>query len=83
MTRTSRARHRLHVVEFNPTQHTLQKPSPAEEVSAEEPSPPATGSDEQSGLDAAATGMTMMLRVALKFMKSYGDVSPSRRNRGR
>ena len=69
MTRTSRARRRLHVVESIPTpdRHEAQEPSSAPAESSEVPKP---DSDDQADLDAAATGMVMLLRMALRLMQS-------------
>ena len=82
MTRTSRLR-RLHVVvEPSPGQHEPQErfprgPSPGTSKN-EVPSP----NSDQADLDARLAGMAMLLRLALRLMKSH-DASPSRRNRGR
>jgi hypothetical protein len=66
MVGTSRVRRRLTVVEPNPDRHELQEP-PA--VSSEVPQP---DSADQVDLDAVSTGMSTLLRMALRLMKSYG-----------
>jgi len=61
---------RLRVVAPTPNQH---EPAP-HEPQEPSPSPPATDSgDEQAGLDAASTGMALLLRLTLRFMRSYSD----------
>jgi hypothetical protein len=71
-----------------PTQEPL--PTPAVVVDAagfsasEVPQPDADvdTQSEQADLDARLIGMSVMLRCALRLMKSY-DASPGRRNHGR
>jgi hypothetical protein len=76
MTRTSRLR-RLHVVEPSPHPAEPQEP-PA--TDSEVPSPDSS----QADLDAALAGMSLLLRVALRLMRSHdASQSPSRRERGR
>ena len=75
MTRTSRVR-RLNVVEPSPAPHEPQKPPAAD---SEVPQP---DSADQADLDAALSGMSVLLRVALRLMRSY-EASPTRRDRSR
>jgi hypothetical protein len=82
MKRTSRVRRRLNVVELNPASHELRKPPAEEPTPATDSEVSQPDSDEQAGLDAASTGMALLLRLTLRFMRSY-DASPTRRNRGR
>jgi hypothetical protein len=74
-----------------PTQEP--SPTPAQGAPAEEPTsgassggetphPDTISEDEQADMDARSTGMAMMLRMALRLMKSYGDASPVGRDRG-
>ena len=73
MTRTSRARH-LNIVEPSPHRHgTDTQEPPAQEPPAEisEVPQPDSAAD-QADLDAALTGMSVLLRVALRLMKSSG-----------
>jgi hypothetical protein len=68
---TSRARRRLiqlNVVESIPEKHESQEPSPPAE-SSEVPQP---DSADQADLDAALTGMSLLLHLALRLMKSSG-----------
>jgi hypothetical protein len=69
MTRTSRARRRLHVVEPSPLQHEPQEPSPREPP-AEDSEVSLPDSADAADLDAALTGMSLLLRVTLRLMKS-------------
>jgi hypothetical protein len=64
MSRTSRLR-RLHVVEPSPDPHEPPNP-PAQELPAQEPSV----NDGDPDIDARSTGMVMLLRTALRLMKS-------------
>jgi hypothetical protein len=74
-----------------PQEPPAQKPSPTQEPSTQEPSPPpaeesstpAMDSDDRADLDARLIGMSVMLRMALRLMKSYGDASPSPSQRER
>jgi hypothetical protein len=63
---TSRAR-RLKVVEPIPDRHGADAQEPASSPAVQ------PDSSEAQDLDAALTGMAMLLRVALRLMKSYGD----------
>jgi hypothetical protein len=63
MTRTSRARRRLNVVELNPAPHETQKP-PATDGEAPQPD------NADPDMDAALAGMSALLRLALRLMKS-------------
>jgi hypothetical protein len=67
---TSRVR-RLRVVEPSPVRHEPQA-SPTEEPSptTADSAVPQLDSAEQEGLDAAATGMALLLHLALRLMKS-------------
>jgi hypothetical protein len=67
MTRTSRAR-RLHVVESIPDRHETQEPSSSTPAGDNE-APQPDGAD-QADLDAISTGMSLLLHVALRLMKS-------------
>jgi hypothetical protein len=69
MTGTSRVR-RLHVVEPSPDQHEPQE-SPREPSAGDNEAPLPDGTD-AADLDAALTGMSVLLRVALRLMKSSG-----------
>jgi hypothetical protein len=98
MTRTSRARTSeasLNVVEPTPNQHEHQEP-PAQEPPAvvennEAPPQPDGAGDASPDIDAAMlqrsmAGMAMLLRVALRLMKSYDAIPerpPARRDRKR
>ena len=73
---TSRVR-RLYVVEPSPAPHESQEPPAI--ANSEVPQP---DSADQADLDAVSTGMSTLLRCALRLMKSY-DASPSRRDRSR
>jgi hypothetical protein len=75
---TTRVRRRLNVVEPYPAAHEAQEPS----TPATDSGTPQPDSADQEGLDAASTGMALLLRLTLHFMRSY-DTSPARRNRGR
>jgi hypothetical protein len=70
----------------NPLQHEPQERFPQEPSSStpaadsEAPSP----DSDQADLDARLSGMSVLLRVALRLMKSYNtSQSPSRRDRDR
>jgi hypothetical protein len=72
MTRTSRLRRQLHVAEPGPGRHKPQESfsrgqSPGTS-SSEVPSP---DSADAADLDAALTGMSLLLRVTLRLMWSY------------
>ena len=54
----------------------------AQEPSAVNSGVPQPDSAGQADLDAVSTGMSTLLRCALRLMKSY-DASPSRRDRSR
>ena len=90
MTRTSRARRQLHVVEPSPAPHEPQEPSSPTPASDSEVPQPDSGKfrvnseygDADPDLDAALTGMSLLLHLALRLMKSH-DASPTRRDRGR
>jgi hypothetical protein len=88
-----------HVVEPNPHQPEFQEPptkepspTPAQEptpaADSEVPQPDSAGGAQADdpGLDARSSGMALLLRLALRLMKSYGDTppaSPARRDRMR
>jgi hypothetical protein len=64
---TSRVRRRLHVVESIPDRRETQEPStPAGSGDAPQPD----SSADQADLDAALTGMSLLLHAALRLMKS-------------
>jgi hypothetical protein len=66
MSRTSRLRRQLNVVESIPNQHEPQE-LPVQELPAQEPTPVNDGDPD---IDAISTGMTVMLRIALRLMRS-------------
>jgi hypothetical protein len=69
MVGTSHARRRLYVVESVPDQHPDQHNAGDHE--------PQQSESEIADLDARLTGMSMLLRMASRFMRSY-DASPTR-----
>jgi len=79
MPRTSRLR-RLHVVEPSPGQHEPQEPSSSAPARVDEaPQPDSAGqADLVADLDARLSGMSVLLHMALRLMRSH-DASPSRR----
>ena len=78
MSRTSRLRRQLNVVEPIPIPNRRHEPQgpPAQELPAQEP--PVGDSDEQAGLDAASTGMALLLRLTLRLMSAYEAPGPTR-----
>jgi hypothetical protein len=86
---TSRARRRrLHVVEPIPNRRHASPPDQRQRPSTEEPAeageaPQPNGAPGQADLDAISTGMVVMLRAALRLMRSCGNASPVRRDRRR
>ena len=81
MTRTSRLRRRLHVVEPSPIfPPSIQQPAEEPPAVTDSEIPQPDGADPD--IDGALSGMSMLLRVALRLMKSYNS-SPSQRERGR
>ena len=60
---------------YEPSSYEPQEPSPATDSEV-------LDNADRADLDAALTGMSMLLRLALRLMKSYG-ASPSQRDRGR
>ena len=77
MAGTSRVRRRLNVVESIPERHETQEPSTPAARSGPQPD-----SADQADLDTALTGMSLLLHVALRLMRSY-DTNPTRRDNGR
>ena len=71
MARTSRVRRRLNVVDSTPDRHAPQEP-PAQEPPATDSEAPQP-SDADPDLDAISTGMSVLLRAALRLMRSYSD----------
>ena len=78
MIRTSRLR-RLHVVEPSPLQHEPKEPPREPPAGDSEASQPDSADPD---IDAISTGMSLLLRLALRLMKSY-NTSPSWRGRSR
>jgi hypothetical protein len=81
MPRTSRLRRRLHVVEPKPDWHgpgvclpvqlPIQEPTPVGDSEVPQPPDGADDADQAADdLDAISTGMSLLLRVALRLMRS-------------
>jgi hypothetical protein len=72
MAGTSRVRRRLHVVESIPDQHNASPQEPSSTPAGSDEAPQLDSAD-QAGLDAALTGMSLLLHAALRLMRSYSD----------
>jgi hypothetical protein len=86
---TSRVR-RLHVVETIPNRHAdTHETTPARDSEIPQPDSDGKfrvnaeyGDADPMDIDATLSGMSVLLRCALRLMRSY-DASPTRRDRGR